>query len=232
MGLCLMCNKADASLCRQCNSAFYCSKKCQTADFPIHKLLCSDFKTFNATSRPSGEHFRAIIFPVVERKPNFIWLHCKSDSEGYQCPDIEALLGPNAPLSQKPIRYNPILDKPQDTALVDGSKPNESVRSILNTKAGRYFDWCGQLGAYNTVGLSLDPERCQDLDMNDLRHIADYLISLDHYRNPPTALSGMSTDSEKAIFTTDPSVVDRPHSANVNHRNRASIMGFLLLFLF
>lgn len=241
MDLCLICNKADARLCSQCHSSFYCSKKCQTADYPIHKLLCSDFKAFNTTSRPSDEHFRAVVFPVNERKPKLVWLHCKSDTEGYQSPNIKTLLGPNAPLAQKPIRYNPVLKRYlsntiflnfRDTALIDGSTPNESVRSLLNTKAGRYFDWCGQLGAYTAVGLYSDPERCKDLTMDDFRHTTDYLMSLDHYGNPPTTPSGLLTDSDAAAIVPEPSVVDRPHGGNARYPSKSFILGIVLVLLF
>lgn len=68
--------------------------------------------------------------------------------------------------------------------------------------------------------------------MNDFRHIADYLMSLDHHGNPPIAPSGLPTAIDEAVLTPEPSVVGRPHGGNASYPNSSRIAVILLLALF
>jgi hypothetical protein len=132
VGLCTACNEPNGRHCARCKNARYCSTACQKADWPIHKLLCPTFADFDASNRATDEHFRAILFPVDEEKPELIWLHCKwhSDEESrYQHPEAESLLGPGAFPMDAPIQYNPVLKRTlsdtiyvcyRDTFLIDG----------------------------------------------------------------------------------------------------------------
>ncbi|KAL1639781.1 hypothetical protein SLS58_007523 [Diplodia intermedia] len=107
MGLCTVCNKANARLCSRCKSACYCSATCQRADWPTHKLLCAAFSTFDVSSRPTDEHLRAILFPVDGEKPKFIWLHCEwhddDDFGKFQYPETDTIIAITA---TKPGRYH------------------------------------------------------------------------------------------------------------------------------
>ena len=184
---CILCDKSNARLCKQCKSTSYCSKECQQKDWPTHKLLCTTFCSFDSLRRPSEESYRAILFSIDEKKPKFIWLHCTwlddPDDGRYQNPEIMSFLGPNTSLEDKPIRYNPVIKKSlvntifighRDAFLIDGSKSNKSIKGIMATAAGQTIDWRGPIIAFGKVGLSLDPPNCRDLDMNDFRHIADF----------------------------------------------------------
>jgi len=197
--LCTVCNKSNARLCNRCKSTRYCSKACQQGDWLTHKLLCATFSTFNASSRPTNERFRAILFPVDDKNPKVIWLHCKWCDDGddgrYQHPDRGALLGHDTLIKDMTIQYNPVLKRNlsdtiyvsyRDTFLVDGSKPNKSVAAITATKPGQYHDWRGSMIAYGKVGLGIDPTACKDLDMNDFRHITDFFLSYGYTPTPAT----------------------------------------------
>nr|XP_018899926.1 PREDICTED: ubiquitin carboxyl-terminal hydrolase 19-like [Bemisia tabaci] len=81
---CIVCLKDNAKLCSRCRNLRYCSKDCQKNDRKIHRLLCSDYASFDASSRPSDNHFRAIIFPVEEFEPKFVWMQCQ-DASGFPC---------------------------------------------------------------------------------------------------------------------------------------------------
>ena len=90
--LCILCNKTNAQFCKRCKSTCYCSKECQQTDWPTHKL-CASFPSFDPLSRPSNEHFRAILFSVDDTKPKFIWLYCKwlrneDDYDKYQSSEV------------------------------------------------------------------------------------------------------------------------------------------------
>lgn len=72
--LCANCPEPHSKLCAGCQAIHYCSKECQKADRSTHKLLCSSFKEFEATKKPTKDHWRAILFPIDEQKPRFIWV--------------------------------------------------------------------------------------------------------------------------------------------------------------
>ena len=194
LGLCTACKKSASCSCARCKSARYCSKACQKADWPIHKLLCTGFFNFSASNRTPEDHFRAILFSAGGKKPRFIWLHCKwhKDDDGHnswQHPEVEPYLGSDAIAQDAPIRYNPVLKRNlsdtvyvccRGTFLVDGSMPNQSIVAITSTKAGQFHDWRGPVIAYGKVGSGIDPTLCKSLDMNDFRHIADYFLSYNY----------------------------------------------------
>lgn len=202
--LCTVCNKCNVRFCNRCKSARYCSTACQHDDWPTHKLLCAIFSRFDASSRPTDEHFQAIFFPVDDRKPRVVWLHCKwLDYEGsrFQDPDVDSFLGPDARPTHVPIQYNPVLKRElsdtvyvcyRDTFLVDGSKANNSVAGITATKPGQYHDWRGPLIAYGKAGLGIDQTACKDLDMTDFRDVVDYFLS---YNYKPTSATQPTTSN-------------------------------------
>ncbi|KAI1204516.1 uncharacterized protein F4807DRAFT_447060 [Annulohypoxylon truncatum] len=187
---CIICNTSSANFCDRCKSIRYCSKACQRADWPTHKLLCKAFSNFDTTKRPSKNHFRAIFFPVDKEKPELIWLHCpwRDDEEDgwYQHPDKKPFLGVDVFASTTSIQRNRILERDlsdtinlcySDSFLVDGSRPNRSIAAITATKPYRSLDWRGPILAYGKEGLGIDQIACKDLDLNDFRHVADLLIS-------------------------------------------------------
>ncbi|OBT39662.1 hypothetical protein VE00_10672 [Pseudogymnoascus sp. WSF 3629] len=180
---CTVCNKSNAARCDRCKSAYYCSKACQREDWPTHGLLCKAFSQFDASSRPTNEHIRAIHFPIDCKKPKVFWLHCKwcnYDDVRYQQPEVESFLGPDAFPKHAPIQYNPVLKRDmsdtvyichRDTFLVDGSKANNSIAGITATKPGQYHDWRGPIIAY------------------DFRDITDYFLSYSYTPTPATQQS-------------------------------------------
>ena len=223
--LCTVCNKFDARLCNQCKSARYCSTACQHADWPTHKLLCAIFSRFDASSRPTDEHFQAILFPVDGRKPKVVWLHCKwcdNDDDGrYQYAEVSSFLGPDAFPRRAPIQYNPVLKRGlsdtvyvsyRDTFLIDGSKANSSIAGITSTKPGQYHDWRGPIIAYGKVGLGIDQTACKDLDMTDFRHIADYFLSYGYKPTPATQqTTGKKVKGVKINCVGDCKMFNKPH---------------------
>ena len=231
--VCTICDKASAKFCNRCKSARYCSKKCQRSDWPIHRLLCGPFSDLTLDSRPSGEHLRAIVLPVDEDMPKFIWLHCQwhhDDDDDYygpfQFPDANTILGSDTLNKSMQIQLNAVLGKElsdtirlchRDTFLVDGSKTNQSVTTIATaTKTEYYHDWRGPLVAYGTKGLGIDQSHCRDLDMNDFRHLADYLVSYGREPRPaPRAASGTMVKGVRINCVGDKNVVKRPHFESV-----------------
>jgi hypothetical protein len=231
-GSCTVCNKSKnvrLRFCDRCKCARYCSKACQNDDWPTHKLLCATYSRFDNLSRPTDEHFRAILFPVDNGKPKVIWLHCEwhedddDDEYGskYQSPALEPFLGKNAFPRHAPIQYNPVLKRQlsdtiyishRDTFLIDGSRANKSVAAVTATKAGKFHDWRGPIIAYGKAGLGIDPTACRDLDMNDFRHIADYFLSYNYEPAPATQQSTeIKVKGVKINCHGDRVMVGKPH---------------------
>ncbi|KAI1386615.1 uncharacterized protein F4822DRAFT_321829 [Hypoxylon trugodes] len=188
---CIICDKPNTSVCNRCKSSRYCSKECQHADWPAHKLLCSAFSKFDIGTRPSKDHVRAISFPFNKERPEIVWLHCPwhdDDDDDFPCqfPASAPIVGKDAFGRTLPVQYNPFLQRKltdtihilhRDAALIDGSLPNRSVAAVTATQPYQTLDWRGPILAYGMVGLGVDQVACKDIDMNDFRHVADHLVA-------------------------------------------------------
>jgi hypothetical protein len=64
--------------------------KCYQQDSATHNTLCSTFYNFRNSERPTSNHYRAILFPVNNFKPRFIWLRVNG-ARGYQIFDSNNL---------------------------------------------------------------------------------------------------------------------------------------------
>ncbi|KAH8161874.1 hypothetical protein CIB48_g6363 [Xylaria polymorpha] len=190
---CINCDKQTTLVCNRCKSACYCSLECQQTDLPIHGLLCSDFANFEVTARPTGDHIQAILFPEDQEKPKIIWLNCglidpdedDANSRG-RSPNMEPFLNPRFTIRRSFVKNNLILARELsgticicycDSIIDSHSITNKSIEHITATRLGQYFDWTGAVIAYGKIGRSSSPGNYKDLDMNDFRHITDYLFS-------------------------------------------------------
>ncbi|KAF1849080.1 uncharacterized protein K460DRAFT_278315, partial [Cucurbitaria berberidis CBS 394.84] len=193
--LCEICNTPASMTCAGCDNSRYCSKLCRKRAWKKHKLLCSIFKEFSDDKRPTPMHRRAIYFPVDDDKPRFIWLEFERrfdddleddepEDDGYDYPQKRNLLGPNTAVEYKPIKHNDVLDRPlrhtislmiREAGMIDGSAPNRSTPNCVDGSPQWPFRWYGPILAIGEEGLSIDPNRSDDLDMTDFRHIVDRL---------------------------------------------------------
>jgi MYND finger len=71
--ICAVCRKPAPLKCGGCRSGFYCSRVCQTKDFPLHKLLCKD-KFVADNPRPSSMHYLGLLFPKKSDLPQLKWI--------------------------------------------------------------------------------------------------------------------------------------------------------------
>lgn len=198
---CFVCNKQGARRCAKCKTARCCSPSCQKEDWPTHELVCTSFATHAASSRPTNEHFRVLLFPV-NGQPEVIWhasewhIADQDDERDYRFQSFEtkSILGSGSSLKSIPIQRNLRLNRDllntihichRDTFLIDGSKPNRSVARVTSTQPGQYHDWRGPIFACGMIGLGINPQKCRDFDMDDFRHIFDYFLSYGY--TPATA---------------------------------------------
>ncbi|GAB1310631.1 hypothetical protein MFIFM68171_00841 [Madurella fahalii] len=73
--MCIMCQSdtGDSGRCTGCLSVSYCSKQCQSTDWPAHRLLCPVYLAF-MRSRPSSLHRLGIWFPRDTERPALVWI--------------------------------------------------------------------------------------------------------------------------------------------------------------
>ncbi|KAK8014857.1 hypothetical protein PG990_008153 [Apiospora arundinis] len=94
--MCVMCDNEGLHHCARCNAP-YCSSKCQTDDWPLHKTICRDLAGGLASSERPGRDFRRmLLFPVDEAYPKLIWLENNFDkgTPGYMAEMSETLNAP------------------------------------------------------------------------------------------------------------------------------------------
>ncbi|KAK6351510.1 hypothetical protein TWF718_004668 [Orbilia javanica] len=198
---CVMCNKHPASACNQCRSIWYCSKSCQTKDWPTHKILCKAFT--NEEPRPSPNHKRALFFPVDETKPRLIWVLCErkkaEDGGEWEKLHIKDYLGDTS-FGRARMHYNPITNRRftppgsmrndhaiflqcREAGLVDGSSPNQSI-TATTMKSGEPpgTPWCGPVIAIRERGVDF----YSDINLGDFRQTVDFLIT--YYRGEKNLL--------------------------------------------
>ena len=183
--LCSICNRPSQSLCVHCMTARYCSQTCQRYDGPVHKLLCRAFSRFRAESRPSPDHFRAIVFPMLDEKPKFVWLRCETFG-GYLCPITHPFLESDACIETIHIDENIFLRRDLPNTIMmsyngagqDESRRNKCLQALdLTIKVPWGRDRRGSEVAYGIVGRAPGAASCRDLDMTDFRHIIEYHLT-------------------------------------------------------
>lgn len=178
MNACTLCGKADALLCLQCKNARYCSKECQTSDWPLHKLLCTQFKHFDHTKRPSDDAVTAILFPVNESKPKLVWLNnelnVRMHLSSTDSPHIISL-NINERLDRRLIPTLNICHRSK--YLCDGSNPNKAVSKILYLTSGTHHEWRGPVLVFANDDIEESRPGIKDITSTDFRHAIDYFCS-------------------------------------------------------
>lgn len=182
---CTMCGKAASDRCKQCHSSSYCSRECQKADWPIHRLLCPTYLA--SPTPPHASSNRAILFPVAANAPQFVWVKCSwrtLDGERYQHVDKAEFLGTDVTdrvwvqlnKTRSRSREDVLTVYMRESACVDGSLLN---RCVIAVARGRYvnFCWPGPLLVVRSSGLTLGDSVVVDTDMVDLRDAVDVLCS-------------------------------------------------------
>ncbi len=204
---CVICGTTPGKPDTRCGSCNYCSKKCQEADWPSHKLLCKEY--FQQNHRPNTMHRRAILFQQDQRRPSLIWVECENEHEEgiglWEKPKVVLLLGEDNPfidrrLVQKNVRRDKSLSHTieimfRDTFLIDGSRPNRSIEAAIGASGSLTHLWRGPGLVMHKRGLGNDPRYYGDINMEDYRHVLDYFISYadDSVREPEKAFRSHNT---------------------------------------
>ncbi|KAH7048484.1 hypothetical protein B0J12DRAFT_755501 [Macrophomina phaseolina] len=176
--LCLVCPNPGKHTCSRCYSTKYCSPKCQKAAWPVHKVLCKAYSTFDFTTRPSSDHSLSIFFPQDEPKPELMWLPCNNQDADAHTNAVTAIIGRAHLPGYQSIAMDSALDRKlpdilllvhRDLFRIDGSKLSQSILPLVQQPGMKHKEWKGPV-----VGF-VKPKR--DVTMTDFHHIVVYLRS-------------------------------------------------------
>lgn len=160
--------------CGSCNSSTYCSAECQKLDWPVHKILCRQFRDFGTP--PAGLFRRGIFFPVDEKKPKFVWVPYTVRSEPREdidtavfVPDRDGVMAIQAMDYTKACskRLNLIIGS---RSSFDGSPVNICIDEV--TKGIRKMNWRGPVLVLKGKGPGYE-----DVDMVDFHDAVDYFTT-------------------------------------------------------
>ena len=172
-GNCPTCFKeADLFMCSRCEDIFYCSRQCQTADWPIHKLLCEKLSRYQ--QRPRADHIRAIVFPAERacapaemQRPRFAWIKKLGQDQW----DFSHYFEKTAELQEytldmsgqtKPIATQKMFIA-QSCPWMTLPVPNKSIQNL--GAPGVCYQWIGDIVIVGADG---------DLNMRDFRAVVDW----------------------------------------------------------
>lgn len=91
--ICAMCQWPVSKRCTGCFARWYCSKGCQSIDWPSHKLLCRRFMPF-LESRPSAHYRVGIWFQRDKDRPRLVWVSFWHSERTIYRPYFDHFLGP------------------------------------------------------------------------------------------------------------------------------------------
>lgn len=199
---CVICNAAHARRCLWCRSTCYCSIQCQETDFAAHKLLCQQVASL--TPRPSPEHVRAIFFPETECRPQLIWVKYESGVDNFNGTGWTWLLtnpylghdeykNKRLRIEENPTRSQKLgIGFERRSSQRDGHCitmvyrasgnpcPNESILTTLRPSGVGESPLRGPV-----VAVRERPGKAyEDITLSDLRHLIDYLVSIQLTRIP------------------------------------------------
>ncbi|PVH99544.1 hypothetical protein DM02DRAFT_729122 [Periconia macrospinosa] len=198
MAKCVVCGKEKPQLCRLCDSIWYCSSRCTQADLPIHSLLCSQLSRFPSCTRPNDQSFRAILFPVNEKKPELVWLHCEySERNGpfwQQVPVISNLWGNVRlqPSSWVNVESQGENMEPSHTISIyqikeydlDLSQSNTSIANIISTISHQHYDFRGPVVACGRKAGVRDHDAWRDIELTDFYHVVSIFLRINASNQP------------------------------------------------
>lgn len=169
---CISCGKRGdgLSLCGHCVGAWYCSKECQQADWPVHKILCAKYAELSE-QEPEKQGYRALLFRHDSRHPQLIIL----PREPYRPRRLELLIsetietcgfGYNERIGITHISKGGLRVLSGSYHVIDNSPRNKSIfASVKTTGFTPPHAWAGNVVVRRGTG---------GVTMADLRHAIDW----------------------------------------------------------
>ncbi|KAK5729027.1 hypothetical protein LTR15_002168 [Elasticomyces elasticus] len=205
--VCPICNEPASQVCAGCRDVQYCSQECQEADWCAHKLLC---KTFTKMKFPPSQGMvRAIYFPLLGNKPQFLWLQVgQVASAGDIGLKYEERVGCRLP-DRKVIKQNAITDAflEQHINLCYDARlftVNSSVVKAMSDSSrktglrGPILAFCGVQSIAAADGTN-NTNSLRDMGMEAYSHIMAYLICSSESDAGSVAIRGPKVQAIKVL---------------------------------
>ncbi|KAF1948755.1 hypothetical protein CC80DRAFT_511090 [Byssothecium circinans] len=198
---CLMCPAPSKITCTNCNTVRYCSNDCKNLDVAAHGLLCKQWDTLQ--NRPGPTHRRTIYLAQSQfggggdssgsqdniSTIRFVWVEFwtskDEDVNVSEVPQLgEHFQGiPKKRRETHTVIKNEVLFRQLDHPLrveVCQSQPwleESSAHVFLDTKFCN--PWQGPMLLYGAREITTDSFVSKDVNLQDLRHLLDYLNTFD-----------------------------------------------------
>ncbi|KAF2004159.1 hypothetical protein P154DRAFT_67496 [Amniculicola lignicola CBS 123094] len=177
---CNNCNAIGALICPGCSNAIYCSEDCIQEDKGLHNLVCKKFGKLK--ERPSRHHRRAILFPVDEDGPRFVWIATKGGLWAWRdITDQHAIQGarPGWVTISSLKSLGRLLDDCHNIDIVfdrdckiKGCPQNQALNALVEEPIAKYYG--GSLVAIRTDENEMGGLELGDLDTRSLRAMGDF----------------------------------------------------------
>lgn len=196
---CLMCPRRGTKKCTGCKQAQYCSRgkqkpcrsvfkltrppECQALDWKVHKMLCSSL----SDPKPGPEYRRIIHFPDDEEIPKFSWMKVwevpdkrESFDEWDREPYFRGQTTERCDLACNHVQARDVRRNDHDAVRLWMTSEammlpcNTSIRAVTRAGAAS-LHWRGPVVAIRTAGRDPAHEWCVDIEMRDVRNVADFL---------------------------------------------------------
>lgn len=174
--LCVMC-QMPGKRCTACQSCTYCSKRCQSIDWPTHRLLCPQYVK-KLSSRPSPCHRLAIWFRRDHERPRLAWAGVQGEGRDNSNLVFDGFLGaqhaahwslPFSVNSRRSLNLGYTLCIYYEDYSTDRNNSIFGTAALSSTSVP--YEWCGEIVVVSGRP-SIGP--FADVTLADFRHVQDF----------------------------------------------------------
>lgn len=192
-----MCSSPTSQQCPVCQSTSYCSKTCEKADQPTHKLLCRTppVPISYMQGQPMFATRQALLFPEKEQAPRWASYNARYPPDSYYhypyrnyashipehpAKQLISFEGPHLTITGNALRARSRTNNQIEVYYTakspgDGFSLNLSVLGATQQRAAQ--SWFGPLLAVKVVLPVTTPPQYLDIDMIDFRDVIDLLCT-------------------------------------------------------
>lgn len=184
---CHVCETLTSKSCKKCMTVYYCSVKCQTGDWELHKVFCG-LLPLPPVPKDMQKRVRGIFFPENSAMPQIVFVSFERlpfrDSFGYFGLNqqwINTRYPYSVMMRENPYQGGAFLENSLEFTFVGRDmdpgifKPNQGVLKL--TKGDHAFDWSGPILVCKRKGLYDDDHYdipFIDIEMSDLSIMRDF----------------------------------------------------------
>lgn len=186
---CTMCSSPTSLQCPTCQSTSYCSKTCEKADLPAHKIICGTpvipsyytYQQYYATRK-------AVLFLEKEQAPRWATYaaryppghHYHRHAQAHPAQQLIQREGQHLTITGNVLRARSRTHNQIElyyTAKTPGDQSTLNLSVLSATQHRTMQRWFGPLLAVKVVFPATTPTQYLDMDMVDYRDVIDFLCT-------------------------------------------------------